>query len=80
MYVLLYENKTWCATRMSTMSINIFIIYKGPSLHIHGGNLFMFADNINVLITDIDLGALQNTADQLIIDLESWFQSYNKCR
>jgi len=33
----------------------------------------MFAENINVLITDIDVGALQNTADLAIIELESWF-------
>jgi len=42
--------------------------------------MVMFADNINVLINDIDIGALQNTADQVIIELESWFRSYNKCR
>jgi len=40
-------------------------------LNIHGANLVIFADNINVLITDIDVGALQNTADQVIIELES---------
>jgi hypothetical protein len=33
----------------------------------------MFADDINVLITDIDVGALQNKVDHVIIELESWF-------
>ena len=34
----------------------------------------MFADHINVLITDIDVGALQNKVDQVVIELKSWFQ------
>ena len=34
-------------------------------------NLVMFA---NVLITDINVGALQNKVDRVIIELESWFQ------
>jgi len=34
----------------------------------------MFANHINVLITDIDVGALQNKVDQIIIELKSWFQ------
>jgi len=36
--------------------------------------LVKFADNINVLITDIDIGAFQNEVDRVIIELESWFQ------
>jgi hypothetical protein len=43
-------------------------------LNIHGANFVLFADNINVLNTDIDVDALQNKADQVIIDLESWLQ------
>jgi hypothetical protein len=35
-------------------------------------NLVLFADNINVLNTDIDVDALQNKVDHVIIDLESW--------
>jgi hypothetical protein len=66
-HVLLCENKTWCATRISTWSIIVFVIYKWPSLNIHGENLVTYADNINVLITETDVGALQNTADQVII-------------
>ena len=34
----------------------------------------MFASHINVLITGIDVGALQNRVDQVIIELEPWFQ------
>lgn len=33
----------------------------------------MFVSHINVLITDIDVGALQNKIDEVIIDFESWF-------
>jgi hypothetical protein len=43
-------------------------------LKIHGANLVMFADNINVLITDVDISAFQNKVDRVIIELESWFQ------
>jgi len=42
-------------------------------LNIHGANLVLFADNITVLNTDIDVDALQNKVDQ-VIDLESWLQ------
>jgi len=34
----------------------------------------MFANHINVLITDIDVGALQNKVDRVIVELKSWFQ------
>jgi hypothetical protein len=45
-------------------------------LNIHGVSLVMFADDINVIITDIDVGALQNKVDWvIIIDLEFWFQN-----
>jgi predicted amino acid-binding ACT domain protein len=47
-------------------------VFKG--LNIHGTNLVMFADHFNVLITDIDVGALQNEVDQVIKELEAWFQ------
>jgi len=42
-------------------------------LNIHRANLVLFAVNINVLNTDIDVDALQNKVDQ-VIDLESWLQ------
>jgi hypothetical protein len=40
-------------------------------LNIHGANLVLSANNINVLNTDIDVDALQNKVDQVIIDLET---------
>jgi hypothetical protein len=46
-------------------------------LNIHMVNLVMFADNINVLITDINVGAVQNTGNQVIRELESWFKRYD---
>ena len=73
MYVLLYENKTWCATEISTWSIFVFIIYKLPSFEHSWSKFDYVCRDINVLIIDIDVGALQNKADQVIIDLESWF-------
>jgi hypothetical protein len=47
-------NKTW----------NLKLLYINDlSLNIHGAKLFMFANDITVLITDIDIGALQNKVD-----------------
>jgi Reverse transcriptase (RNA-dependent DNA polymerase). len=43
-------------------------------LNIHEAHLDMFTNDINVLITYIDVRALQNKVDQVIIELESWFQ------
>ena len=37
----------------------------------------MFAGDINVLITDINVGALQNTSNQVIRNLESLFKRYD---
>jgi hypothetical protein len=34
----------------------------------------MFANRINVLITDNDAGALQHKVDQVSVELDSWFQ------
>jgi hypothetical protein len=51
----------------------LFLLYISElPLNIHGANLVLFADNINVLNTDIDVDALHNKVDQVIIDLESW--------
>ena len=49
-----------------------FLLYINDlTLNIHGANLVLSADNINVLNTDIDVDALQNKVEQVIIDLES---------
>ena len=53
----------------------LFLLYINDlPLNNHGAYLVMFADDINVLINDTDVGVLQNKADQVIIELESWFQ------
>jgi hypothetical protein len=42
-------------------------------LNIRGANLVMFADDINVLITESDVGSLQNKIDRVTAELETWF-------
>jgi len=52
----------------------LFLLYINDlRLSIHGANLVVFANDMNVLITDIDVGALQNKVDQVNIELESRF-------
>jgi len=54
----------------------LFLLYiNDPPLNIHGTNLVMFADDINVLhvITDNDVCAFQRKTDRLIAELEIWF-------
>jgi hypothetical protein len=48
----------------SVLGLLLFLLYINDlPLNIHGAYLVMFADDINVLITDIDVGALQNKVD-----------------
>jgi len=47
----------------------LFLLYINYLLWTLKEQIWLFADNINVLITGIDVGALQNTADQVIIEL-----------
>jgi hypothetical protein len=43
-----------------------FLLYiKDLPLNSHDANLVMFADDINVLITDSDVGSLQNKSDRV---------------
>jgi retron-type reverse transcriptase len=52
----------------------LFLLYiHDLPLNIHGANLVMFADDINVLITDSDVGSLQNKIDRVTAELETWF-------
>jgi len=52
----------------------LFLLYINDlSLNIHGANLVMFADDINVLIIDSDIGSLQNKIDRVMAELETWF-------
>jgi hypothetical protein len=46
----------------------LFLLYTNDHpLNIQGANLGMFAEDINVLITDIILGTVQNKVDQVTI-------------
>jgi hypothetical protein len=52
----------------------LFLLYINDlPLNIHGANLVMFTDGTNVLITDSDVGALQNKIDRVITELETLF-------
>jgi hypothetical protein len=52
----------------------LFLLYINDlPLNIHGANLVMFADDINVLIMDSDASALQRKIDRVIAELEMWF-------
>jgi len=42
-------------------------------LNVHGANLVIFADYINVLIMDSNVCALQRKTDRVIAELEVWF-------
>jgi hypothetical protein len=56
----------------------LFLLYINDlSSNIHGTKIVMFADDINVLITDSDEGALQSKIDSVITELESWFNRNN---
>ena len=69
---------------VSVLGLLLFLLYVNDlPLNIHGANLVMFADDINVLITDRDVGSLQNKIDMVIAELETWFNRNglcNKCR
>jgi sarcosine oxidase/L-pipecolate oxidase len=56
----------------------LFLLYINdlPS-NIHGPKLVMFANDINVLITDSDVGVLQSKIDRVITELESRFNRNN---
>ena len=52
----------------------LFLLYINDlPINIHGANLVMFADDINVLIMDSDVGALQSKIYGIITELETWF-------
>ena len=62
----------------SVLGLLLFSLYINDlPLNIHGANLVMFADDINVLITDSDVGLLQNEIDRVITALETWFNRNN---
>jgi len=52
----------------------LFLLYLNDlPLNIHGANLVMFSDDINMLIMDSDVCALQRKIDRVIAGLEIWF-------
>jgi hypothetical protein len=58
----------------SVLGLLLFLLYINDlPLNIHGANLVMFADYINVLIKDSDVGLLQNKIDRVTAQLETWF-------
>ena len=58
----------------SALGALLFLLYINDlPLNTHGANLVMFADDINVLITDSYVGVLQNKIDRVIAELETWF-------
>jgi hypothetical protein len=54
----------------SVLGLLLFLLYIN---YIHGAKLVVFADDINVLITDSDVRALQRKTDRVIAELELWF-------
>ena len=62
-----------CATGFGAWSIVVFLYINDLPLNIHDANLVMFADDINVLITESDVCALQRKTDRVIVELENWF-------
>jgi hypothetical protein len=56
----------------SVLGLLLFLLYINDlPLNIYGANLVMFDDDINVLITNSDVGALQNKIDRVIPELEN---------
>jgi hypothetical protein len=52
----------------------LFLLYiNNLPLNIHSENLFMFAGDINLLVIDSDVCALQRKSDTVIAELEMWF-------
>jgi hypothetical protein len=53
----------------SVLSPLLFLLY----INIHDANLVMFANDINVLISDSDERSLQTKSDWVVAELETWF-------
>ena len=52
----------------------LFLLYINDlPLNIHGANVIMFADDINMLITDSDIDVLQGKINKVTAELECWF-------
>jgi len=56
-----------------------FLLYiNNLPVNIHDANLVMFADYINVLISDSDEKTLQNKMDSVFAELETWITQSSK--
>ena len=65
--------------RGSVLSLLLFLLYINDlPVNIHNANLVMFADDINVLISDSDEGLLQTKIDRVDVELETWFNRKNR--
>ena len=54
----------------------LFLLYINDiPVNIHDANLVMFADDINVLISDSDERLLQTKIDSVVAELKTWFNS-----
>ena len=52
----------------------LFLLYKNDlPINIHDANLVMFANDINVLISDSDERLLQTKIDRVVAELGTWF-------
>ena len=56
----------------------LFLLYINDlPVNIQGEKLVLFADNINLLVTEKDESALQHKVKNVIMELESWFYKNN---
>ena len=52
----------------------LFLVYMDDlPLNIHEANLVIYANDINVLISECDVGSLQNKTGRVVAQLETWF-------
>jgi len=52
----------------------LFLLYiNGLPVNIHNANLVMFANDINVFISESDERSLQTKIDRVVAELETWF-------